>query len=162
MQVSQVIVLDVRPEAEYAAEHIPGAINVPHDQLAARLADLPAELLARADIVAYCRGRYCVYAPDVYQRPSVLSRTRWIHASGRSAIKLLDERGVIPGEAPEVCPAKGRTADPPPVPPSTTLKSGPGPELSRRSCTGCRCSHQCGSSRTPGDSHRRSVVDGPR
>jgi rhodanese-related sulfurtransferase len=56
----QVLVLDVRPAAEYAAGHIPGAINMPHDELAARLADLPAD----ADIVAYCRGRYCVFAPD--------------------------------------------------------------------------------------------------
>jgi rhodanese-related sulfurtransferase len=74
-----VLVLDVRPEAEYAAGHIPGAVNVPHDQLAARLAALPAELPAelsaelsadpssdlsgKAEIVAYCRGRYCVFAP---------------------------------------------------------------------------------------------------
>lgn len=56
----QVLVLDVRPEAEYAAGHIPGAVNVPHDQLAARLAELPDN----AEIVAYCRGRYCVFAPD--------------------------------------------------------------------------------------------------
>ena len=56
----QVLALDVRPEAEYAAGHIPGAVNVPHDQLAARLAELPES----ADIVAYCRGRYCVLAPD--------------------------------------------------------------------------------------------------
>jgi len=56
----EVLVLDVRPAAEYAAGHIPGAINVPHDQLAARLAELPED----ADIIAYCRGRYCVFAPD--------------------------------------------------------------------------------------------------
>jgi rhodanese-related sulfurtransferase len=56
----QVLVLDVRPEAEYAAGHIPGAINVPHDHLAARLAEIPES----ADIVAYCRGRFCVFAPD--------------------------------------------------------------------------------------------------
>ena len=55
-----VLVLDVRPEAEYAAGHIPGAVNVPHDQLAARL----AEFAENAEIIAYCRGRYCVFAPD--------------------------------------------------------------------------------------------------
>jgi rhodanese-related sulfurtransferase len=56
----QVLVLDVRPGAEYAAGHIPGAVSMPHDQLAARLAELPQG----ADIVAYCRGQYCVFAPD--------------------------------------------------------------------------------------------------
>jgi rhodanese-related sulfurtransferase/predicted transcriptional regulator len=56
----QVLVLDVRPEAEYAAGHIPGAVSVPHNQLASRLAELPEN----ADIIAYCRGRYCVFAPD--------------------------------------------------------------------------------------------------
>ena len=71
----QVLVLDVRPEAEYAAGHIPGAVNVPHDQLAARLAELPG----RADIVAYCRGRYCVFAPDA---------VRLLRASGFSARPL--------------------------------------------------------------------------
>ncbi|HEY2266540.1 MAG TPA: metalloregulator ArsR/SmtB family transcription factor [Streptosporangiaceae bacterium] len=60
LREGQVLVLDVRPEAEYAAGHIPGAVSVPHDQLAARLAELPAG----TDIVAYCRGRYCVFAPD--------------------------------------------------------------------------------------------------
>jgi rhodanese-related sulfurtransferase len=55
-----VLVLDVRPESEYSAGHIPGALNVPHDQVAARLAEFPEN----AEIVAYCRGRYCVFAPD--------------------------------------------------------------------------------------------------
>jgi rhodanese-related sulfurtransferase len=52
--------VDVRSAAEYAAGHIPGAINVPHDQLLARLAELPVE----ANVVAYCRSRYCVFAPE--------------------------------------------------------------------------------------------------
>jgi rhodanese-related sulfurtransferase/DNA-binding MarR family transcriptional regulator len=60
MRDDQVLVLDVRPQPEYAAGHIPGAVSIPHDQLAARLAELPAG----ADIIAYCRGRYCVFAPD--------------------------------------------------------------------------------------------------
>jgi rhodanese-related sulfurtransferase len=60
LSARKVLVLDVRPAAEYAAGHIPGAVSVPHDQLAARLSELPVG----ADIVAYCRGPYCVYAPD--------------------------------------------------------------------------------------------------
>jgi rhodanese-related sulfurtransferase/DNA-binding HxlR family transcriptional regulator len=75
MRDGQVLVLDVRPEAEYAAGHIPGAVSVPHDQLAARLAELPGD----ADIVAYCRGRYCVFAPDA---------VRLLRASGFSARPL--------------------------------------------------------------------------
>src|SRR5262249_61014701 len=55
-----VVVLDVRPQAEYVAGHIPGAINLPQDQLAASLAELPSG----AEIVAYCRGHYCVFRPD--------------------------------------------------------------------------------------------------
>jgi rhodanese-related sulfurtransferase len=55
-----VIVLDVRPEAEYAAGHIAGARSIPHDQLADRLAELPRDV----EIVAYCRGPFCVYADD--------------------------------------------------------------------------------------------------
>jgi rhodanese-related sulfurtransferase/DNA-binding MarR family transcriptional regulator len=71
----QVLVLDVRPAAEYAGGHIPGAVNMPHDQLTARLSELPAG----ADIVAYCRGRYCVFAPDA---------ARLLRASGFSARPL--------------------------------------------------------------------------
>ena len=51
-----VTVLDVRPAEEYAAGHLPGAINVPVDQLESRLAKLPK----RREFVAYCRGPYCL------------------------------------------------------------------------------------------------------
>jgi rhodanese-related sulfurtransferase len=56
----EVTLIDVRPREEYVAGHIPGAISVP-------LADLPkriGELRKRRDVVAYCRGPYCVMALD--------------------------------------------------------------------------------------------------
>jgi rhodanese-related sulfurtransferase len=55
-----VVVLDVRPEAEFAAGHIVGARSVPPGELRQRLRDLPK----RRQIVAYCRGPFCVYADD--------------------------------------------------------------------------------------------------
>ena len=65
-----VIVLDVRPEPEYRAGHIRGALSAPLDSLGAVAAKLPK----RREIVAYCRGPYCVYADD--------------------AVRLLQERGL--------------------------------------------------------------------
>ena len=53
-----VTVLDVRPEDEYAAGHLPAAINIPLRELARRLRELPKS----REIVAYCRGPYCVLA----------------------------------------------------------------------------------------------------
>jgi rhodanese-related sulfurtransferase/predicted transcriptional regulator len=55
-----VVVLDVRPEREYEAGHIAGARSAPIDVLDALVAGLPR----RREIVAYCRGPYCVYADD--------------------------------------------------------------------------------------------------
>ena len=55
-----VIVLDVRPSEEYEAGHIPGAISMPLGELRGRLSSLPQD----AEIVAYCRGAYCVLAPQ--------------------------------------------------------------------------------------------------
>jgi rhodanese-related sulfurtransferase len=57
---NEVVLLDVRPGVEYNAAHIPGAISIPYNELAGRMAELPAGKL----IVAYCRGPYCVYADD--------------------------------------------------------------------------------------------------
>ena len=51
-----VVLLDVRPEDEFALGHLPGALNIPFADLERRLAELPKD----AQIVAYCRGPYCV------------------------------------------------------------------------------------------------------
>jgi rhodanese-related sulfurtransferase/DNA-binding transcriptional ArsR family regulator len=60
MTTGEVVVLDVRPEQEYAAGHIAGAHSVPVSDISARLAELPRE----KEYVAYCRGPYCVYADE--------------------------------------------------------------------------------------------------
>jgi rhodanese-related sulfurtransferase len=66
----EVVVLDVRPEPEYRAGHIAGARSAPLTALASLASGLPR----RKEIVAYCRGPYCVYADD--------------------AVRLLRERGL--------------------------------------------------------------------
>jgi rhodanese-related sulfurtransferase len=71
------IVLDVRPAHEYAAGHIPGAVSIPVDELSDRLAELPADI----EVVAYCRGRFCVFAHDA---------VRLLTARGRPARRLAD------------------------------------------------------------------------
>jgi len=58
-----VTVLDVRPVEEYRAAHIPGALSVPLKELERRLSDLPRD----REIVAYCRGPYCVLAVEAVE-----------------------------------------------------------------------------------------------
>jgi rhodanese-related sulfurtransferase/DNA-binding transcriptional ArsR family regulator len=59
----EVTVLDVRPPEEYRAGHIPGAISIPVGELKARLKELPKG----REVVAYCRGPYCVMAVDAVE-----------------------------------------------------------------------------------------------
>jgi rhodanese-related sulfurtransferase/DNA-binding HxlR family transcriptional regulator len=66
----QVVLLDVRPEPEYRAGHIAGARSAPLDELRSLLPTLPR----RKELVAYCRGPFCVYADD--------------------AVRLLQDRGL--------------------------------------------------------------------
>ncbi|HET6215216.1 MAG TPA: metalloregulator ArsR/SmtB family transcription factor [Micromonosporaceae bacterium] len=80
LAAGQVSVLDVRPPGEYAAGHLPGAVNIPIDELADRLGELPAGV----DVVAYCRGPYCVLAHDA---------VRLLARHGRGASRLRD--GVV-------------------------------------------------------------------
>lgn len=60
LEENSVVVLDVRPEAEYRAGHIPGARSIPLDELEARLREIPKD----PAIVAYCRGPYCVLSDE--------------------------------------------------------------------------------------------------
>lgn len=64
LAAGEVILLDVRPEPEFRAGHIPGARSVPLP----RLRDLLAQLPPDAAVVAYCRGPYCVYADEAVRR----------------------------------------------------------------------------------------------
>jgi rhodanese-related sulfurtransferase len=70
-------VIDVRPVEEYAAGHIPGAVSIPLEELPERLAELPAD----QEVVAYCRGAYCVLAHDA---------VRLLTAQGRAARRMAD------------------------------------------------------------------------
>jgi rhodanese-related sulfurtransferase len=76
LERDEVLLVDVRPAAEFRAGHLPGAVHVPPDRLD-RLDALPTD----RDIVAYCRGPYCVYADDAVRR---LTR------QGRRAMRLED------------------------------------------------------------------------
>ncbi len=86
----EVVIVDVRPAAEYAAGHIAGARSIPIDELAANIKTLPAGV----EVVAYCRGPYCVYADDA---------VRLLRRRGRAARRLEDgfpewQRAELPVE----------------------------------------------------------------
>ena len=77
MDGGEVVVLDVRPEHEFAAGHIAGALSMPVADLSARLGELPCD----QEYVAYCRGPYCVYADEA---------VALLQANGREARRLSD------------------------------------------------------------------------
>lgn len=56
----EAVLLDVRPESEFASGHIRGAINIPLDELAERFGEVPRDRL----VITYCRGEYCQFADD--------------------------------------------------------------------------------------------------
>lgn len=72
-----VVVIDVRPQAEYDAGHLPYARSLPVAELEQRLAELPR----RRQIVAYCRGPFCMFSDEAL---------KLLHARGYKASKLLD------------------------------------------------------------------------
>ncbi|HWG08400.1 MAG TPA: metalloregulator ArsR/SmtB family transcription factor [Solirubrobacteraceae bacterium] len=72
-----VVLVDVRPQEEFAAGHIDGARSIPLEELEQRIAELPED----RDIVAYCRGPFCAYAHEA---------VRELQEAGRSALRLED------------------------------------------------------------------------
>jgi rhodanese-related sulfurtransferase len=72
VRTGEVTVIDVRPAAEFEAGHLPNAISIPLPELRKRLRDLPRD----REVVAYCRGPYCVMALDAVE----LLRKRGFHA----------------------------------------------------------------------------------
>jgi rhodanese-related sulfurtransferase/DNA-binding transcriptional ArsR family regulator len=63
LREDDVTLIDVRPPDEYRAGHIPGALSIPVNQLKRRLAEIPK----RREVVAYCRGPYCVYSVEAVE-----------------------------------------------------------------------------------------------
>jgi rhodanese-related sulfurtransferase/DNA-binding transcriptional ArsR family regulator len=77
VQRGEVTVLDVRPSEEFAAGHLPGAISIPLTELQRRLKELPR----RKEIVAYCRGPFCVMGIDAVEL---------LRAKGYRALRMED------------------------------------------------------------------------
>lgn len=63
LAAGEAIVLDVRPREEYKAGHVVGARSIPGEELEARLAELPSG----QEVIAYCRGPYCMFAPSAVE-----------------------------------------------------------------------------------------------
>jgi rhodanese-related sulfurtransferase len=76
----EVVVLDVRPAEEYRAGHIPGALSIPIRELKRRLSELPKS----QEIVAYCRGPYCVFSDQAVEL---------LRARGFQAVRL--DEGIL-------------------------------------------------------------------
>ena len=72
-----VVLVDVRPVEEFAAGHIDGARSIPLGELERRITELPPD----REVIAYCRGPFCVYAHEA---------VRTLRAAGRSARRLED------------------------------------------------------------------------
>ncbi len=77
MATGEVVLLDVRPAPEYQAGHLPGAVSIPLEELDRRLAELPSG----REIVAYCRGPYCVLS---------IEAAKVLRSAGRRVVRLED------------------------------------------------------------------------
>lgn len=80
MEKGEVLLLDVRPKEEFEKAHIPGAVSIPIEELEEQLSSLPTHF----DIVAYCRGPYCLLSAQA---------VKMLKAKGMNAFRL--EEGVL-------------------------------------------------------------------
>lgn len=77
LEVGDIVVLDVRPEDEYRSGHIPGAFSVPIAELDRRLSEIPPD----RQVVAYCRGPYCLYSRQAVER---------LRGAGFDAVRMVE------------------------------------------------------------------------
>jgi ArsR family transcriptional regulator len=77
LKAKDIVLLDVRPRDEYDQGHLPGATNIPLEELVARISELPKD----QDIIAYCRGPYCTLS---------VKAVAALHAAGYHAERLMD------------------------------------------------------------------------
>lgn len=73
----EVVVIDVRPKAEFEAGHLPFARSMPLDEIGKRIAEIPKD----KEVVAYCRGPFCLFAEEA---------AKLLSSKGRKVSKLLD------------------------------------------------------------------------
>lgn len=88
MSREEAVLLDVRPEGEFRAGHLPDAISIPLDELEQRLDELPPGKL----IIAYCRGPYCVFADEALE---LLKARGWDVARLEEGVAEWQQAGFI-------------------------------------------------------------------
>lgn len=98
-----VTVIDARPRPEYEAGHIPGALSIPVPELERRLNDIPRS----REVIAYCRGPYCVYALETVKRLRKRGYRARRAAEGLPAWRAA-HLPVATGSAPGAAPARQR------------------------------------------------------
>ena len=171
---AQVVVLDVRPEAEYRGGHIAGALSAPLGDARVELPKLPR----RREIVAYCRGPYCVYADDavrLLQARGVKARRldvgfpEWRRAGlpVESASWRLDAAATVPerrhARVRATCSAARRTASSRSSTRTSTSSTTTSPRRRRSARRSWRCSRRtCRPTTSPGCPRWSSAPARPR
>lgn len=109
LRTDEVVLVDVRPEHEFAAGHVPGAISLPLTALKQRVAELPRD----RTVVAYCRGPYCTFSAEATRRLRAFGfDARRTDASVHSLTRALRKR---PARVETRADVDAGTPSPPPV-----------------------------------------------